>query len=256
MSQVSPELIILLSIISLKSVYASPATWSYIHRDACHARYGEKFGTSERRDISMKITFAKIFFKAVLIVLAILFIRPAHPHGGGLDPTGCHNNSKTGVRHCHRSGSRPPQKSSGLMSGPVTLVSVGDGDTVRVKDKSGAKVTIRLACIDAPETSQGSSGRGATKTLKGMIQGKSISLKPQVKDRYGRRVAEIYVGSININLQMVRKGAAFTYRKYFMQCDRDAYLNAESMAMREKQGVWGPYQTQLPWEYRRSRRTK
>ena len=144
---------------------------------------------------------------------------------------------------------------SGLVSGPVTLVSVGDGDTVRVTSQQGEKVTIRLACIDAPETSQGTSGKWSTQTLKGLIQGKSISLKPQVKDRYGRTVAEIYVGNRNINLQMVRQGAAFAYRKYLKQCDRDAYLQAESIANKKKLGVWGPYKpAQLPWEYRRSRR--
>ena len=193
---------------------------------------------------------------ALLSALAVLGIQPSYPHGGGLDSSGCHNNRKTGIRHCHRSGASNSQKSSGLVSGPIKLVSVGDGDTVRVIDKSGTKVTIRLACIDAPETSQGSSGKWSTKTLKGMIQGKSISIKPQAKDRYGRTVGEIYVGSTNINLEMVRQGAAFAYRQYLKQCDRDAYLNAESMAKRNQQGVWGPYQTQLPWEYRRSRRTK
>ncbi len=196
--------------------------------------------------------------KALISLFSLLVFntQPVYSHGGGLDSSGCHNNRKTGIRHCHRSGASNSQNSNGLVSGPVTLVSVGDGDTVRVIDKSGGKVTVRLACIDAPETSQGTSGNWSTKTLKGMIEGKSISIKPQVKDRYGRTVAEIYVGSTNINLQMVRRGAAFTYRQYLKQCDRDAYLNAESMAKREKQGVWGPYQTQLPWEYRRSRRTK
>ena len=118
---------------------------------------------------------------------------------------------------------------------------MGDGDTVRVTSQQGEKVTIRLACIDAPETSQGTSGKWSTQTLKGLIQGKSISLKPQVKDRYGRTVAEIYVGTRNINLQMVRQGAAYAYRKYLKQCDRDAYLQAESIANKEKLGVWGPY---------------
>ena len=188
----------------------------------------------------------------LLIVIGAFVVEPAHPHGGGLDPSGCHITSKTGDRHCHRSGIRASQKSIGLINGPVTLLSVGDGDTIRIKDRTGAKVTIRLACIDAPETSQGSSGKWSTKTLKGMLQGKSISLKPKVKDRYGRLVAEIYVGSSNINLQMVQEGAAFSYRKYLKQCDLDAYLNAESLAKREKHGVWGPYKTQLPWQYRRS----
>lgn len=36
----------------------------------------------------------------------------------------------------------------------ATIVSIGDGDTLRVVD-SGRQVTIRLACIDAPEMAQG-----------------------------------------------------------------------------------------------------
>ena len=112
-----------------------------------------------------------------------------------------------------------------------------------------------LACIDAPETLQGASGKWSTETLKGLIQGKSISLKPQVKDRYGRTVAEIYQGTTNVNLHMVKLGAAFAYRKYLKQCDRDAYLKAETAAMKRKLGVWGSYKVdQNPWDYRRSRR--
>jgi len=173
-------------------------------------------------------------------------------HGGGLDSQGCHTNSKTGDRHCHRSSSSTPKPRSGLVSGPVSLVSVGDGDTVRVSSRQGEKITIRLACIDAPETSQGISGRWSTNTLKGLIQGKSISLKPQVRDRYGRTVAEIYVGNRNINLQMVQIGAAYVYRQYLKQCDRDAYLRAEDTATKKGLGVWGPYKpAQVPWEYRR-----
>ena len=203
----------------------------------------------------MKTTFSKTFFKAALLVLAILTIRPVLPHGGGLDSSGCHNNRKNGDRHCHRNGNTPSPKSIGLVSGPVTLVSVGDGDTVRVNDKSGTKVTIRLACIDAPETAQVNSGRWSTQTLKGLIHGKDISLKPQVKDRYGRTVAEIYQGSKNVNLEMVKLGAAYAYRKYLKQCDHDAYMQAETRAMNGKAGVWGPYKVdQTPWDYRRSRR--
>ena len=191
-----------------------------------------------------------------LLSLIVINIDPVHSHGGGFNSSGCHNNRKENNYHCHQNASQPTTRNSGLVIWPVTLLSVGDGDTIRITDRTGVKVTIRLACIDAPETSQGMSGVWSTKTLKGMIQGKSIFIKPQVKDRYGRTVGDIYVGANNVNLQMVRKGAAFTYRRYLKQCDRDAYLNAESMAKREKQGVWGPYQTQLPWEYRRSRRSK
>ena len=192
---------------------------------------------------------------ALAIALAGLAAPPTLAHGGGLDSQGSHTNSKTGDKHCHRSSGSSPQPSSGLVSGPVSLVSVGDGDTVRVTSRQGDKITIRLACIDAPETSQGTSGKWSTNTLKGLIQGKSISLKPQVNDRYGRTVAEIYVGNRNINLQMVQVGAAYVYRQYLKQCDREAYLRAETAATKKGLGVWGPYKpAQVPWEYRRSRR--
>lgn len=196
--------------------------------------------------------------KRVLLLPPLFFlVSPTSvlAHGGGLDAQGCHANSKTGERHCHRSGGSSPKPKPELVAGPVTLVSVGDGDTVRVTSRQGEKVTIRLACIDAPETSQGSSGKWSTQTLKGLIQGKSISLKPQVRDRYGRTVAEIYIGNRNINLQMVQVGAAYVYRQYLKQCDRDSYLRAEDTATKKGLGVWGPYKpAQVPWEYRRSRR--
>lgn len=179
----------------------------------------------------------------------------ASAHGGGLDSQGCHTNRKTGDRHCHRSGASISQPKPGLVSGPLTLLSVGDGDTVRVTSRSGDKVTIRLACIDAPETAQGASGKWSTQTLKELIQGRSISLKPQVKDRYGRTVAEIYVGNRNINLQIVQLGAAYVYRKYLKPCDWEAYLQAETAASNRGLGIWGPYKpAQVPWEFRRSRR--
>ncbi|MDB4653629.1 thermonuclease family protein [Synechococcus sp. AH-551-E02] len=189
------------------------------------------------------------------MAITALAAPPVIAHGGGLDSQGCHTNSKTGDRHCHRSGASSTRPSSGLVSGSVNLVSVGDGDTVRVTSRSGEKVTIRLACIDAPETSQGASGKWSTQTLKGLVNGKSLSLKPQVKDRYGRTVAEIYVGNRNINLQMVQEGAAYAYRQYLKQCDREAYLQAETAASKKGLGVWGAYKPdQMPWEFRRSRR--
>ena len=204
----------------------------------------------------LRVKFTAVTRHLALAMAATALTAPqALAHGGGLDSQGCHTNSKTGDRHCHRSGGSSTEPKPGLVSGSATLVSVGDGDTVRVTSRQGEKVTIRLACIDAPETSQGASGKWSTQTLKGLIQGKSISLKPQVKDRYGRTVAEIYVGNRNINLQMVEVGAAYAYRQYLKQCDRDSYINAEDAASKKGLGVWGPYKpAQVPWEYRRSRR--
>ena len=40
-----------------------------------------------------------------------------------------------------------------LSASAATVISVGDGDTLRVED-GGKKLSIRVACIDAPEMAQ------------------------------------------------------------------------------------------------------
>lgn len=36
----------------------------------------------------------------------------------------------------------------------ITVVSVGDGDTLRVRNQQGQTITVRLGCVDAPELKQ------------------------------------------------------------------------------------------------------
>lgn len=74
-----------------------------------------------------------------------------------------------------------------LLAGPAaaaTVISVGDGDTLRVED-GGQKVTIRLACIDAPETAQAPYGMASRRLLQELAPvGATVQLVIQNKDRY------------------------------------------------------------------------
>lgn len=148
------------------------------------------------------------------------------------------------------------QEHTQAVSGPVTLISVGDGDTIRVRSSNGKAVTIRLACIDAPETAQGQAGADATTALRQLVGAGSLAIRPQAMDRYGRTVAEVYAGGRNVNLALVRSGAVFVYRQYLNGCDQDAYLEAESQAQRARQGVWRWGYLRPPWEFRQQRRSK
>jgi micrococcal nuclease len=140
------------------------------------------------------------------------------------------------------------------MQGAASLVSVGDGDTIRVEVANGQKATIRLACIDAPETAQGESGAQATAYLKQLLAFGSLEIQPQTVDRYGRTVAEVFADGRNVNLEMVRGGQAYAYRDFLDGCDASAYLDAESQAERTRQGVWRWGDQQRPWEFRRQSR--
>jgi len=198
---------------------------------------------------------------ALLLLIGASGRHPGYAHGGGVNAQGCHTNNKTGSYHCHRkglgsSGSAAPGSPSPPSSGRVKarVLSVGDGDTIRV-NALGQHITIRLACIDAPEMAQAPFGQRARDQLRSMLPaGSSVLLFVQTKDRYGRSVAEIMKGPRNINKELVSSGAAFIYWKYIAKCDRASYVSAENYAQSKKLGVWmNGSKIQKPWEYRRSR---
>jgi endonuclease YncB( thermonuclease family) len=149
----------------------------------------------------------------------------------------------------------------------ATVVSVGDGDTLRVQTDGQAQgrgqaqaerhtITIRLACIDAPETAQSPWGQQSRAYLMQRLpRGHQVSIQPHGTDRYGRTVAEVISTSTStINLQMVADGQAFAYRRYLSGCDAREYLDAEVRASRHRHGVW---QVEggitRPWDFRRGR---
>ena len=135
------------------------------------------------------------------------------------------------------------------------MLSIGDGDTIRVR-QSGRAVTVRLACIDAPETAQSPHGQQARSYLQQRLPvGREVRLEVKTTDRYGRSVA-VVISEININLAMVEDGQAFAYRQYLSGCNAQEYLDAEYRASRRRYGVW---QVEggitRPWDFRRGRRS-
>ena len=139
----------------------------------------------------------------------------------------------------------------------ATVVSVGDGDTVRVSEDR-RQITVRLACIDAPESSQRPWGASSTALLKQLTPvGAEVTLKVQTKDRYGRTVAELFNRQGNVNQVMVAAGQAFAYRRYLRQCHAQEYLQIEEEAKRQGLGIWstGPLGITRPWDYRKGRRS-
>jgi micrococcal nuclease len=146
-----------------------------------------------------------------------------------------------------------------LLAGPAgaaTVVSVGDGDTMRVVE-GGKRLTIRMACIDAPETAQRPYGAASRQRLQALAPaGSVVTLRTQTTDKYGRTVAEVFRGGQSVNLAMVASGQAFAYRKYLAACDQSAYLGAEAAAQRQRTGVWAvPGGIQRPWDWRKGTRT-
>jgi endonuclease YncB( thermonuclease family) len=137
----------------------------------------------------------------------------------------------------------------------ASVLSIGDGDTLRVRE-GNRTFNVRLACIDAPETSQaphGASGRAQLQALAPV--GSTVELRVKATDRYGRSVAELSRGGRNLNQALVASGAAFVYWQYISGCDRQTYSRLENEARLKALGVWGVSGgIQRPWDYRSGQR--
>jgi micrococcal nuclease len=114
---------------------------------------------------------------------------------------------------------------------------------------------IRLAYIDAPESSQLPYGPAAGQRLKQLLpKGQPVSLRVIDTDLYGRTVAVVYANNKPVNLQMVREGYAVIYRQYMRGC-RDLCIPlqvAEADAKRQRLNFWSQSNPVMPWDYRKS----
>lgn len=98
-----------------------------------------------------------------------------------------------------------------------TVISTGDGDTLRVQ-VNGKPITVRMACTDAPESTQAGGKESATRLSQFLPKNQSVQLRVVEQDRYGRTVAEVFKNGQSVNLQMVQEGRAVVYRQYLSAC--------------------------------------
>ena len=139
----------------------------------------------------------------------------------------------------------------------ATVVSVGDGDTMRI-NYQGQTITVRLACIDAPETAQTPWGPAATDRLRQLTpRDSTIQFREADIDRYGRTVAEVYANGQNVNLQLVQEGYAVVYNQFLRSCPEtgSALQAAEAQARQQRLNFWSQPNPVMPWDFRRSNRS-
>ena len=80
----------------------------------------------------------------------------------------------------------------------VVIASCYDGDTCTTT--TGERV--RLACIDTPELTgkraQPSTAEAARDYLRGLVVGEAVGIRRITEDRFGRTVAELFLGMTNV----------------------------------------------------------
>lgn len=132
------------------------------------------------------------------------------------------------------------------------VVAVADGDTLTLLTPAREQVKVRLAEIDTPEAGQ-PYGAKAKQHLAELAFAREARVEVTDTDRYGRTVGRVRVGAVDVNAEMVRRGAAWVYREY----SRDrSLLGVEAEARAARRGLWALPEGERvpPWEWRRGGR--
>ena len=132
------------------------------------------------------------------------------------------------------------------------VVKVSDGDTITVLDSSKTQHKIRLQGIDAPEKKQ-AFGNASRKFLAGLVANREVHVVWSKRDRYQRILGTVFVDGKDANLEMLKAGMAWHYKKYD---STPAYAQAESEARAAKRGLWQDKSPTEPEQFRKAKRAK
>jgi micrococcal nuclease len=136
-----------------------------------------------------------------------------------------------------------PLACGGTHGGPSagTVAEVLDGDTITLTDGRH----VRLVQLDAPETDEGECyAQEAKRVLVRLLPpGAHVEIETDLaldqRDRFGRLLAYLKRDGTNVNLELVRAGAASVW---FYEGDRGRYaaqfLDAAEQAKTQRRGLW------------------
>jgi len=127
-----------------------------------------------------------------------------------------------------------------IASSVVKVTNVYDGDTVTLSDGS----RVRLIQIDAPEIHGNECfSSEARAILARLLKSRTVTFVSDPKldqiDRYGRKLGYLFVGKTNINVELVKVGAA---APYFYRGAKGQYaaalIKAVNSAQSKSIGLW------------------
>lgn len=132
------------------------------------------------------------------------------------------------------------------------VVGITDGDTLTLLDATNTQHNIRLAGIDSPEKAQ-PFGQVCKQSLSDLAYDRTVQIDWNKLDRYGRVIGKVLVNGLDVNLEQVRRGCAWHYKKYQNEQspeDRVSYARAEDVARAGRVGLWSDGRVMAPWEWR------
>ena len=152
---------------------------------------------------------------------------------------------------CGAAAAPPPAPAPAARPATARVVRVVDGDTLKVRLTTGPIVTVRLIGIDTPETRKPGTpvqcgGPNATARMRTLAfrngTGRSVTLSSDPTqdrtDRYGRTLAYVDAGGVDLGRSMIASGWAKSY-VYDSAFERvSTYRRAQASARSAGRGVW------------------
>lgn len=131
------------------------------------------------------------------------------------------------------------------------VIKIADGDTITVLDYYKVQHRIRLIGIDAPERKQDFGSR-SKQSLSELVFGKTVTVKTNKRDRYGRVLGKVIINGIDVNKEQIRRGMAWHgYLRDQTAADRFIYADIERNARKEQRGLWVSSNPLPPWKWRK-----
>lgn len=116
------------------------------------------------------------------------------------------------------------------------VINVLDGDTVLVSrdDHLQAPIKIRLVNIDAPEKDQ-EYGMASRQSMLDMVLNKPVQVVTQAVDDFGRVIATLSVGDLNVNHAQVQRGWAWESSRFH---SNKILMMMQQEAQQNRRGLW------------------
>jgi len=149
-------------------------------------------------------------------------------------------------------GSCDASRQSNVYTGTVTKIH--DGDSIWLQEPGEEYRKIRLKSVDSPELQQ-QYGIQSRDILRSILLDRRATAVCDKKDQYNRHICVVYENETDINLLLIKSGAAWHSTKYVSEqsfTQAREYAKAEKYASENRFGLWAGT-AEPPWEYRKRR---
>jgi endonuclease YncB( thermonuclease family) len=100
-------------------------------------------------------------------------------------------------------------------------------------------------------------GSAAKEALSSIVFDRRVEARCWKRDRYGREICSVFVGTRDAGLAMIRDGYAWHYKAFEGEQSPDEradYARGEEEARSARRGLWRDAAPVPPWDWRKERR--